>query len=70
VWGYFLILAATLILLPLAAEFGELFAGYGLSLLITWGALVFVALVVADLGLGLLATLRWLFRLISLRVLT
>jgi len=69
VWRYFLILAATLLLLPLAASLGGTFVGYGLSLLIAWGALALAALVIADVGLGLLAALRWLCRLISLRVL-
>jgi hypothetical protein len=69
VWGYFLILAAALALLPLAARSGGPIAAYVLSVLSFWGALCFAALIAANVGLGLLAALRWLCRLISLRVL-
>ena len=65
---YFLILAATLMLLPLAASLGGTFAAYLLSGLIAWGAMVLVVLVSADVGLGLIGVRRWLRRRTSPRV--
>ena len=60
--SYFLILAATLMLLPLAAKLGGIFAAYLLSGLIVWGALALVILMSADVALGLVGALRWLRR--------
>jgi uncharacterized membrane protein len=68
-WLYFSGLAATGMLLPLAGSLGGTFTAYGLSAMAAWGALCFAALIVANVGLGLLAALRWLCRLISLRAL-
>jgi len=67
--GYFLILAVILALLPLAARLGGALAAYVLSALSFWGALCCAALVGTNVGLGLLAGLRWLRRLICLDVL-
>ena len=62
VTSYFLILAVTLMVLPLAAKLGGTFAAYLLSGLIVWGALALVLLVSADVALGLVGALRWLRR--------
>jgi uncharacterized membrane protein len=62
VLGYFLVLAATLVILPLTASLGGALAAHVLCVLITWGMLCFAALVVANIGLGLLATSRWCLR--------
>jgi len=62
---YFVILAATLILLPIAVRLGGAVAACALSGLVFWGALALAALVVGDVGLGLLGAfwlLRWLTR--------
>jgi uncharacterized membrane protein len=65
---YFLVLGATLLLLPLAASVGGTFAAYALSGLIGWGALALFALVVAGVILGLLGILRRMRRAASSRV--
>jgi uncharacterized membrane protein len=55
---YFLVLAATLILLPTTATLGGVFAAYGLSSLAFCGALALVALVIGDISLALAGALR------------
>jgi len=67
-WAYFVVLAAALALLPLTARSGGTPAAFVLSVLSTWGAFCFAALIAADVSLGLLAVFRWLLRLVSLRV--
>jgi len=61
--SYFLILAATLALLPVAATLGGSFAGYILSLLALWGSLALTALVAGNVSLAVLGMLRWSQRL-------
>jgi len=65
---YSLILAATLVILPLTAARGGPTAAYVLSGLIAVGALALGSLAVADVGLGLLGALRWLRRSIHRRL--
>jgi hypothetical protein len=62
-WGYFVMLGATLILLPTTAMLAGVFAAYGLSGAAFWGALVLAALIAGDVCLGLLGALRLLRRL-------
>ena len=59
-WHYFLSLGTTLIVLPLAAKLGGTAAGCILSALILCGAVALVSLALADVGLGLRGTVRWL----------
>lgn len=61
--GYFILLGATLILLPATAMLGGSCAAYGLSGAACWGALVLAALIAGDVSLGLLGALRLLRRL-------
>jgi uncharacterized membrane protein len=68
VWGYFLILGATVALLPLVASVGGQVAAFALSGIIACGALALLALVVANISLGLFAILRWARRLTSRRI--
>ncbi len=56
---YRLILGTTLIVLPLAAKLGGAAVAYVLSGLITCGALALSLLAIADVGLGVLAAIRW-----------
>lgn len=65
--GYFLVLGAVLVLLPLAASMGGPLAAYALSALITWGALALLALVAANLILGLFGVLCWMRRFAAAR---
>jgi len=62
-WFYFVMLGATLILLPTTAMLGGALAAYGLSGAACWGALVLAALIAGDVSLGLLGALRLLRRL-------
>ncbi|MEI8041741.1 MAG: DUF2085 domain-containing protein [Verrucomicrobiota bacterium] len=59
---YFLVLVATLVLLPLAASLGGALVAHVLCVLVTWGMLCLAALVVANVAIGLLATSRWCLR--------
>jgi hypothetical protein len=61
--NYFLILVATLALLPVAATLGGTLAAYSLSLLAFWGSLALAALVAGNVTLATLGTLRRLQRL-------
>jgi uncharacterized membrane protein len=65
---YFLILGATVVLLPLTASLGETVAGYVLIGLVAWGAVALFALVAANVSFALCVALRWLRRLTSRRV--
>jgi len=57
-WLYFLVLGATLMLLPATAMLGGAFAAYGLSSLAFCGALALVALVIGDISLAMAGALR------------
>ena len=59
---YFLVLVATLVLLPLAASLGGALVAHVLCVLVTWGMLCLAELVVANVAIGLLATSRWCLR--------
>jgi hypothetical protein len=66
--SYFLLVGVTLVLLPMAASVGGTFAAYALSGLIAWGGLALLALVAANVILGLRGVVCWLRRLPSSRV--
>jgi uncharacterized membrane protein len=57
-WPYFLVLGATLMLLPTTVMLGGTIAAYGLSCLAFCGALALLALVIADIGLALTGAFR------------
>src|ERR1017187_5433555 len=63
-WGYFVMLGATLILLPTTAMLGGAFAAYGLSGAACWGVLVLAALIVGDFCLALRGAWRLRHRLV------
>jgi uncharacterized membrane protein len=65
--SYFLILGVTLIVLPVAASVGGTLTGFALSGLIAWGGLALLALIAADVVLGLRGLVCWLRRLPSSR---
>ncbi|MGD0260700.1 MAG: DUF2085 domain-containing protein [Verrucomicrobiota bacterium] len=67
-WSYFLVLGATLILLPGTARLGGTIAAYALSGLAFFGVLALVALVVGNVSLGLLGALRLSRRLTCSRL--
>jgi hypothetical protein len=59
-WLYFLVLGTTLIALPITAMLGATFVAYLLSGLAFCGALALVALVVANVSLGVVGAVRLL----------
>jgi hypothetical protein len=65
---YFLVLAAALALLPLVAAVGGTFVAYLLSGATACGAAALLALVMADVGCGVIGALRWTRRRMTWRL--
>ena len=67
-YGYFILLGATLILLPATAMLGGTFAAYLLSAMAFCGALALAMLIVGNVSLGLPGVLRRIRRLTQPRL--